>query len=140
MKNFKIYNLFFVLILISSSTAFAKKDSKSKVMNHGRESGHHKEHGDHKDHKKHDHSDQEASLEKKGKDLLVIKVKGMVCAFCAQGIKKNFNKQDEVKSTEVNLDNMEVTVQLKKNRTLSEEKIKKIVTDAGFSFSGLKNE
>lgn len=71
---------------------------------------------------------------------MVIKVKGMVCAFCAQGVEKNFNKLDVVKSTKVDLDKMEVTLNLKDKGKgkLSEKKIKEVVTDAGFSYVGVK--
>ena len=34
-----------------------------------------------------------------------VGVKGMVCAFCAQGIEKNFLKQPEVSKVEVSLEN-----------------------------------
>jgi mercuric ion binding protein len=94
---------------------------------------------DHKNHhKKHDHKDQVASIKSKKKNKITIFVRGMVCAFCAQGIEKNFNKEPGVKSTKVNLDKMEVKITLKKGETLSEERIKKIVTGAGFSFAGYK--
>ena len=69
---------------------------------------------------------------------MVIKVKGMVCAFCAQGIKKNFNKKKEIKSTDVDLDKMQVTVHFEKGQTLSEKDIEKLVTDAGYKYKGIK--
>lgn len=62
----------------------------------------------------------------------------MVCAFCAQGIKKHFNARPEVQDTKVDLDTMQVTVNLKEGKVLESKVIKKIVTDAGFSFEGLK--
>lgn len=102
------------------------------------EGDHHHNHNGHESHKDHDHSDTKAQLQKVGKDKLVIKVKGMVCAFCAQGITKNFNKQEQVKDTKVDLDKMEVTIQLKPGKALPEKVIKDIVTDAGFSYVGLK--
>lgn len=93
---------------------------------------------DHKDHKNHDHRDTKASVQKIDEDKILIKVKGMVCAFCAQGIEKNFNKRDEVKKTKVDLDKMEVSIELNKGKTLDEKVIKEIVTSAGFSFEGIK--
>ena len=62
----------------------------------------------------------------------------MLCAFCAQGIKKNFNKKSEVESTKVDLDKMEVEIKLKEGKSLSEDAIKEVVTSAGFSFEGVK--
>lgn len=87
---------------------------------------------------KHEGHDHEASIARNHKGEILIKVKGMVCAFCAQGIKKNFGKRDEVKATKVDLDKMEVKVSLKKGKSLSEKVIKSLVTDAGFSFDGVK--
>lgn len=92
----------------------------------------------HKNGDKHDHSSQDATLKRLGDQKVIIKVKGMVCAFCAQGIEKNFNKLAEVKSTKVDLDTMEVTVSLKKNKKMTEKKIKDVVTSAGFNYVGLK--
>ena len=92
---------------------------------------------EHKAGKKHHHKDTQASAKKIGKDKVLIKVKGMVCAFCAQGIKKNFNAREEVKETKVDLDKMEVHIELKKNKTISEEVIKELVTSAGFSYEGM---
>ena len=86
--------------------------------------------------KKHEHK--KLSISKMEKDKIVFKVNGMVCAFCAQGIEKNFNKQKKVKETKVNLDKMEVTVFLNQGKTLSEKKIKKTVRRAGFAFDGFK--
>ena len=105
------------------------------LASYGSEGGH--DHG-HDGHKDHDHSAQKATLKKVGSDKLVIKVKGMVCAFCAQGIEKNFNKQKQVKTTKVNLETMEVTINLKKGASLPEPTIKKLVIDAGFAYAGLK--
>lgn len=70
----------------------------------------------------------------------LIKVQGMVCAFCAQGVEKNFNKQDEVKETKVDLDKMEVFIRFEKGKQLNEKEIEKIVTGAGYKYKGLKYE
>tara|TARA_B100001248_G_scaffold261746_1_gene253995 strand:+ start:4877 stop:5245 length:369 start_codon:yes stop_codon:yes gene_type:complete len=92
---------------------------------------------EHKDHKKHEHKDSQASAKKVAKDKLLIKVKGMVCAFCAQGIEKNFNAREEVKNTEVDLDKMQVLVTFVKGKSLAEDVVKEIVTGAGFQFAGV---
>ncbi|MCJ8277931.1 MAG: heavy-metal-associated domain-containing protein [Bdellovibrionales bacterium] len=123
--------LIFILFLIVSIQVTAK-DSQKMV---------HKQHEHHEEHKhdaKHSHKDSTASVKKFGKEKVVIKVKGMVCAFCAQGITKNFNKLSSVKETKVDLKTMEVTVQLNKGKELREDVIKKVVTDAGFSYVGTK--
>lgn len=70
--------------------------------------------------------------------VLIVQVKGVVCAFCAQGLKKNFNKRPEVQNTRVNMDTMEVTLTLVAGKTLSKETIEKVVVGAGFAFKGIK--
>lgn len=128
MNKLKLLFLF-QLVIFFSQNLFAKK--KHSPKNH--------ENMSHSlNDKDHDHSDQKATLKKVGQNQLIVKVKGMVCAFCAQGIKENFNKRKEVKQTKVDLDSMEVSVELRPGKTLFEKTIKKIVTDAGFSYEGRK--
>ena len=69
---------------------------------------------------------------------LIIKVKGMVCAFCAQGIERNFAKEEAVESTRVDLDKMLVYLRFKEGKILATEKIEKIITGAGFVFAGVQ--
>lgn len=120
--------LVLLFIFVSSPLLFAEMDHSK--MNHSKMN--------HADGKKHDHSDDVAKIASQKDGKILIKVKGMVCAFCAQGIEKNFNKKDQVKETKVDLDKMEVEVHLKKGKNLTEEEIKKVVTGAGFSFEGIK--
>lgn len=61
-----------------------------------------------------------------------VTVKGMVCSFCAQGIKKSLSKNENVKATSVDLDHKVVTIETKEGRTLHDEEIKKIISDAGY--------
>ena len=61
-----------------------------------------------------------------------IGVKGMVCAFCAQGIEKNFLKQPEVSKVEVSLENKYVKLKFKDGQTLAKEKIAAILKEAGY--------
>ncbi len=61
-----------------------------------------------------------------------VGVKGMVCAFCAQGIEKTFLKQAEVSKVEVSLENKYVKLKFKEGKTLSKEKIAEILKEAGY--------
>lgn len=63
---------------------------------------------------------------------LKVGVKGMVCAFCAQGIEKNFLKQSEVSKVEVSLENKYVILKFKEGQTLAKEKIAAILKEAGY--------
>lgn len=63
---------------------------------------------------------------------LKVGVKGMVCAFCAQGIEKKFTAQPEVSKVEVSLANKYVKLNFKDGKKLSKEKITEILKDAGY--------
>jgi len=60
-------------------------------------------------------------------------VNGMVCAFCATGIEKTFRKQPEVQSVKVDLPSKQVTIKTKPGKTLSDAKVKEIVTYSGYT-------
>ena len=66
---------------------------------------------------------------------LKVNVKGMVCAFCAQGIEKNFKSQPEVADVEVSLENKFVKLKFKPGQALAQDKISQILKDAGYEAS-----
>lgn len=66
-------------------------------------------------------------------ETITTTVKGMVCAFCATGIEKTFRKQREVASVKVDLPNKSVTITTKPGKTLSDAKIKEVVTHSGYT-------
>ncbi len=133
---FRILILFIFFVSVSTPV-FAKETKKGEQQKEVMQKNIHN-HKDHKGHKGHDHSKQEATIQSVTPSRLVIKVKGMVCAFCAQGIKKNFNKRKEVKTTKVDLDKMQVTIDLKEGKKLDAQVIEEIVTGAGFKFVGVQ--
>ncbi|MGZ3692006.1 MAG: heavy-metal-associated domain-containing protein [Pseudobdellovibrio sp.] len=61
-----------------------------------------------------------------------VGVKGMVCAFCAQGIEKTFKSQPEVSDVEVSLENKYVKLKFKQGQALAQSKITQILKDAGY--------
>lgn len=63
---------------------------------------------------------------------LKVGVKGMVCAFCAQGIEKTFMSQPEISKIEVSLENKYVKLKFKEGKTLEKGKITQILKDAGY--------
>ena len=67
-----------------------------------------------------------------GKDIKVS-VKGMVCGFCAQGIEKKMLNQESVEKVNVSLKEKVVTLNLKDGKDLSDDEIKKILIDSGYS-------
>jgi len=73
-----------------------------------------------------------ASDRTENENSVKIGVKGMVCAFCAQGIEKSFLSQPEVESIKVSLENKFITLKFKAGKNLSQEKIGTILKDAGY--------
>jgi mercuric ion binding protein len=67
-------------------------------------------------------------------------VNGMVCAFCATGIEKTFRKQPEVESVKVDLKEKLVTIKTKPGKTLSDAKVKEIVTYSGYTMGKIVRE
>ena len=67
-----------------------------------------------------------------------VKVKGMVCSFCVQGIEKKFKGEDSVDSVKVNLDESLVSIWLKENQTLDDARIESLVKDSGYNVAEIK--
>jgi copper chaperone CopZ len=67
-------------------------------------------------------------------------VNGMVCAFCATGIEKTFRKQPEVATVHVDLPKKVVTITTKPGKTLSDAKIKEVVTYSGYTMGKIIRE
>jgi mercuric ion binding protein len=65
-------------------------------------------------------------------ETITTTVHGMVCAFCATGIEKTFRKQPEVAIVKVDLPKKRVVITTKPGRTLSDDKIKEVVTYSGY--------
>lgn len=67
-------------------------------------------------------------------------VHGMVCAFCATGIEKTFRKQPEVATIKVDLPKKLVTITTKPGKTLSDAKIKEVVSYSGYTMDKIVRE
>ena len=61
-----------------------------------------------------------------------VKVKGMVCSFCAQGIKKKFSGNDAISKVEVNLDDKWVRLEIVDKKVVSDDQISAAIKDAGY--------
>ena len=64
----------------------------------------------------------------------------MVCAFCAQGIRKSFESEKAVKSIDVALENKLVTLVLNKEVKIEDQKITKLITDAGYAVEKIERK
>lgn len=65
-------------------------------------------------------------------------VNGMVCAFCAQGIEKKMRALTQTQDVYVNLKQRVVAVELKDGQTLSNDKVKAIIKDAGYEVTTIE--
>lgn len=73
-------------------------------------------------------------------ETIHVGVNGLVCAFCASGIKKALGKEAAVESVEVNMDEKLVTIKTKADQTLSDGIISKIITDAGYTVTNIHHQ
>jgi copper chaperone CopZ len=64
-------------------------------------------------------------------------VNGLVCAFCAQGIEKKLKKFPATSEVMVNLDHRLVAVALKDGQDISDEELRKALTDAGYTVKAI---
>lgn len=74
----------------------------------------------------------------KGDKVVVAKVNGLVCDFCAQSIKKTLMKEPGVTDVQVDLTGKTVTVGLKADASLEEGHLKSLLKDAGYDMTAYK--
>ena len=67
----------------------------------------------------------------------LVRVDGMNCPFCAYGIEKQLQKLDGVKNVETELALGQFAVEVADDITLSEETVREIIRDAGFTFTNM---
>ena len=80
------------------------------------------------------------SQEKLKNEVLSISVNGLVCDFCARSIEKLFTKKESVKSINVNLEKMLITINLKKGMSLHNSIIRKVITDSGYDIREIRRD
>ena len=73
-------------------------------------------------------------------EVLSISVNGLVCDFCARSIEKLFSKKESVKSINVNLEQMQITISLKKGKSLNDDIITKVITDSGYDIREIRRD
>jgi copper chaperone CopZ len=65
-------------------------------------------------------------------------VKGLVCAFCAQGIEKKLRKLPATADVVVSLEQRLVAVALKEGRDITDAELRKALTDAGYTVTTIQ--
>ena len=71
---------------------------------------------------------------------MTISVNGLVCDFCARLIEKLFSKKESVKNINVNLEEMLITINLKKGKNLNDDIIKQVIRDSGYDIREINRE
>lgn len=69
-----------------------------------------------------------------------VKVNGMVCSMCAQGIQKKFSTEKCVKSIKVDMDNKIVNIETHDGQDISDETIKKLISEAGYNVGTIERK
>ena len=71
---------------------------------------------------------------------VTVSVKGMVCAFCAQGITKKFNSEPALSKVDVSLEKKVVKLSLKDGQDIPDTKIEGILKDSGFTVEKISRD
>jgi len=69
-----------------------------------------------------------------------VKVNGMVCAFCAQGIEHALKEEQTVEHVKVDLDSGVVTIHTHDKQAITDKTIDRIITDAGFTVESVERK
>ena len=66
-----------------------------------------------------------------------MKVYGLVCGFCAQGIEKTLRKNPATADVVVSLENKLVAISTKEGADIPDPELTKALTDAGYDVKGI---
>jgi periplasmic mercuric ion binding protein len=66
-----------------------------------------------------------------------VKVSGMVCSMCAQGIQKKFSGQEAVQKLNFDMDQKLVTIHTHDGKEINDETITKLITEAGYNVASI---
>lgn len=67
-----------------------------------------------------------------------VKVSGMVCSMCAQGIQKKFSQYSSIENLKVDLDSKTVLIKTKGEDDLSDKNIQEAISEAGYNVTSIK--
>ncbi len=68
----------------------------------------------------------------------VMRVDGLACSFCAYGVEKKLKAIEGVERVDVDLDRGLVVVDAREGLVLTEEAMRSLMRDAGFTFRGMR--
>ncbi len=81
-----------------------------------------------------------SAAEETGSTHVFIKVEGLACPFCVQGLEKHLKKLDAVEGVSTSLKNGEAVLHLKPGRTVGEKELREAVKKAGFTAGQIRFE
>ncbi|MCU0754785.1 MAG: heavy-metal-associated domain-containing protein [Xanthomonadales bacterium] len=64
---------------------------------------------------------------------ILVGVNGLVCAFCAHGIQRALQKENATAQVDVDLEAGRVTIELKPDGDISDDRLRQLLTDAGYT-------
>lgn len=67
-----------------------------------------------------------------------MKVNGLVCAFCAQGIEKTLRKNPATADVLVSLEDKLVAIETKEGLDIGDEELRKALTDSGYDVKSIE--
>ena len=70
-------------------------------------------------------------------DTIEMKVNGLVCAFCAQGIEKTLRKNPVITDVVVSLEDKLVAVEVTPGQDVPDEDLRKALTDSGYDVKAI---
>jgi copper chaperone CopZ len=70
-------------------------------------------------------------------DTIEMKVYGLVCAFCAQGIEKTLRKNPSTDDVVVSLENKLVAIGTKAGTDIPDAELRKALTEAGYDVKAI---
>jgi copper chaperone CopZ len=70
-------------------------------------------------------------------DTIEMKVYGLVCGFCAQGIEKTLRKNPATEDVVVSLENKLVAIATREGQDIPDADLTKALTEAGYDVKGI---
>jgi copper chaperone CopZ len=70
-------------------------------------------------------------------ETIEMKVHGMVCGFCVQGIENSLRKNPATVDVVVSLEKKVVVVQTKEGESIADEELRKAIADAGYDLKSV---
>lgn len=69
---------------------------------------------------------------------ILVNVNGLVCAFCAHGIQKALSGESATDKVDVDLEAGKVTIALKPEGDIADERLRELLIDAGYTVTGIE--